>query len=147
MSKEVTPILLARNEKKNFNANLDSSTLSTGDHIWYVDLSATGAHMDASKFVIYIKNEESTSEGTRTVTIYDGDSTSAGRSSGKGLSAAGVGDFSTTIDSSTGTNSEILIGPLESARFMDADGKIYFAVDTGSNSSTIDYQVGAILLP
>ena len=147
---------MTKNELVGISSGWSGSTLSSGDHIWYINTKSSNFdyNRDASKLVILIAQEEQSSvgEAARVVTIFAGTTSSTKTASARsGMSAAGIGDHSTTIaiESATTAFQHPLhaIGPLESARFTDDEGYIYVGIDAATNSSLMDYQIGAILLP
>jgi hypothetical protein len=94
------------------------------------DMTTDHAEMtvaNARKVILLVENE-STAEAC-TISIQAGDFVNAG-----------IGD----LDVSVALSSSKLIGPFESSRFLDEDGKIQ--IET-SSTGTLDGKIEAILLP
>ncbi|HEY0171522.1 MAG TPA: hypothetical protein VGB98_10900 [Pyrinomonadaceae bacterium] len=91
-----------------------------------VPLAAAGAH---ERIVLEVVNAD---DAALTVKIKAG-------AEGAGAGRAGLGDLSVTLDATGGAGDEKILGPFESARFQQADGKINVEFDaaTGAPNATV----------
>ena len=85
---------------------------------------------DASKLLIHIKN---TNASGRTAIVKAG---AGGHQSSAWMGP--LGDLSVAIPATTG---DVLIGPLESARFEQNDGNIYLDLDASTNVTIAVFQL------
>lgn len=114
----------------------DAGTSIDASNGMYVDLSSTAipAANGSEALVLYVTN---TAGSTKTVTIKAG--VGGGATPGAAI-RSGLGDYTTgNLSATTGS---AFIGPLDSSRFAQLDGKIYLDFSSGTTG-----KVWAILIP